>query len=379
VDLFDPTGYKRLMLALNEKANHIKVTFKLQEQYLADTPSDELFVQRIAATLKPISIWEKIIVILRSIFYKKKPFLLTIGMIGIFIVLFWVGSWAISKFNFFIPTVKVTVSQNPVVNSTSTIISIVPSTTLKPNVTSTKTQVPIPGSLPTEVIDIKGAPMALVPAGEFTMGNENGDSDEQPVHQVYLDAYYIDKFEVTNALYKACVNIGGCSELKNTGRYKDLDYKNYPVVFVDWNQAITYCKWRGGGLPTEAQWEKAARGTDGRTYPWGEGISCSRANYRDCISDTNAVGSYVGGVSLYGAYDMAGNVWEWVQDWYSAEYYVVSPNKNPLGPKSGTYHVVRGGAWDFTAEYVTSSDRFWGTPDSASNNFGFRCAKDATP
>jgi formylglycine-generating enzyme required for sulfatase activity len=277
----------------------------------------------------------------------------------------------------------------PIVTETATITltsqSIIPSNTIEPSQTPTENFTLTLTSSPTETTDTKGVSMIYVPEGEFTMGNENGDKDQQPVHQVYLDAFYIDKYEVTNALYKACVDEGACTiprRLNSSTRssyYGDLKYDIYPMINVDWNQARTYCEWRGAKLPTEAQWEKAARGTDGRTYPWGEGISCSQANYRGCISDTNAVGSYVGGVGLYGAYDMAGNVWEWVQDWYSAEYYVVSPNKNPLGPESGTYHVVRGGAWDFTPEYVTVSDRFWGTPDSASNNFGFRCAKDATP
>ena len=253
------------------------------------------------------------------------------------------------------------------------------------SVTLAPTFVPTLAIGSTMISEKDGMNLVYIPAGEFSMGSNNGDLDEKPIHTVYLDAFWIDRTEVTNEQYIKCISSGVCTQPSSISSsmypnyYGNPEFDNYPVIHVDWNQANHYCAWAGRRLPTESEWEKAARGTDGRTYPWGEEISCSQANYRDCIGDTNAVGSYASGVSPYGAYDMAGNVWEWVQDWYSAEYYVVSPNKNPLGPESGTYHVVRGGAWDFTPEYVTVSDRFWGTPDSASNDFGFRCAKDATP
>jgi eukaryotic-like serine/threonine-protein kinase len=172
----------------------------------------------------------------------------------------------------------------------------------------------------TEITDAKGVSMVLVPAGEFIMGSESGDDDEKPVHTVYLDAYYIDKYEVTNAAYKVCVDAGGCTPPMQTNSYSrssyydNSEFDDYPVIYVDWNRATDYCEWRDTSLPTETQWEKAARGTDGRTYPWGEGISCKQANYYSCVGDTRKVGSYESGKSPYGIYDLAGNVWEWVAD-----------------------------------------------------------------
>jgi hypothetical protein len=150
-----------------------------------------------------------------------------------------------------------------------------------------KGSTPTPTSLPTEITDAKGVQMVFVPSGKFTMGSNNGLVDERPVHEVYLDAHYIDKYEVTNALYEVCVDNGGCTPPKNKSSYTrdsyygTSQYDDYPVINVDWSQAATYCEWRGGSLPTEAQWEKAARSTDQRTYPWGEGISCNEANYYD--------------------------------------------------------------------------------------------------
>ncbi len=240
-----------------------------------------------------------------------------------------------------------------------------------------------PTPLPTEITDAKGVPMRFVLAGNFIMGSDNYSyAQEKPVHTVYLDSFYIDKYEVTNALYKACVDTGLCSppkEMKSYTRnsyYGNSQYDDYPVIYVDWNMSNTYCQWRGAQLPTEAQWEKAARGTDGRDYPWGEGIACSKANSLNCsVGDTAIVGSYKNGVSPYGIYDMAGNVWEWVADWYSETYYQNSPQSNPLGPESGQYRALRGGAFGDSDLRVSNRLR-----DDPANNFysiGFRCARSA--
>jgi serine/threonine-protein kinase len=161
-------------------------------------------------------------------------------------------------------------------------------------------------SLQPEITDAQGVEMVLVPAGEFEMGSENGDGDERPVHVVYLNAYYMDKFEVTNAQYRACVEAGDCELPKSPGSFSRADYfdspefEDFPVVYVDWNMAQTFCEWREARLPAEAEWEKAARGTDGRTYPWGEGIDCDHTNYymqsgadfTACVGDTSEAGSY---------------------------------------------------------------------------------------
>jgi serine/threonine protein kinase len=241
------------------------------------------------------------------------------------------------------------------------------------------TSVPLPGEM--AAVDPEGnqIPMRLVPAGEFTMGSEDGGDDERPVHQVYLDAFYMDKYEVTNALYKACVDAGSCAPPRKTQSFTIPVYygipvfEDRPVIYVDWVQAANYCGWRGGGLPTEAQWEKAARGTDGRTYPWGEGIDCSKANYAACNGDTTGVGSYESGVSPYGIYDLAGNVLEWTMDRYSGTYYQDSPASNPVGPDTGNSRVLRGGTWSHLGKDLRASNRYWYTPEYTRDYIGFRC------
>ncbi len=216
--------------------------------------------------------------------------------------------------------------------------------------------------IPSIVPDSSDASMVLIPKGEFTMGSNNGDSDEKPVHTVYLNDFYIDRYEVTNALYKDCVTAGVCDEPQNTGNYDNSQYADHPVVYVDWYMAKTYCEWRGAQLPTEAQWEKAARGIDERTYPWGEGIACNKANYLGCVGDTKPIGSYESNISPYGVYDMAGNVWEWVADWYSEKYDQNSSAENPLGPDSGRYRVLRGGAWNQDEYLLRTSARLGSEP-----------------
>ena len=186
--------------------------------------------------------------------------------------------------------------------------------------------------------------MVLIPAGEFRMGSNSGDPDEKPVHSVYVDAFYMDKYEVTNAQYAAFLNAKGKhTEGGNTwlnigaarveyvaGVYRAKGgYENHPVTYVSWHGAVAYSKWKGKRLPTEAEWEKAARGNlVGLTYPWGNSIDSSKANYNNRIKDTTAVGKYT--ANGYGLYDMAGNVWEWCLDEYNSGFYALSPSQNPL-------------------------------------------------
>ena len=219
--------------------------------------------------------------------------------------------------------------------------------------------------------------MVYVPAGEFIMGSDEGDSDEQPLHTVYLDAFYADKTEVTNAQYRKCVEAGGCDTPVKTTYYDNADYTQHPVVYVSWNDADAYCRWAGKRLPTEAEWEKAARGADGRTYPWGEGIDCDHAQYSECGGGTMPVGSKPKGASPYGALDMVGNVWEWVADWYDSNYYIQSPERNPPGPDSGEGRVLRGGSWHSNQRFTYCAYRVCNVPRHSYFYVGFRCARDS--
>ena len=279
------------------------------------------------------------------------------------------------------PTATV-LSKTPTLDSTPT---KTPTQSITISIVPTQTSAP----LPTAITDDFGIQMALVPAGTFTMGSEI-DEDEKPIHEVYLDAYYMDVYEVTNVAYLLCVKDEVCDLPNDTStKYNKPQYSNHPIVYIDWDKARVYCEWRSAHLPTEAEWEKAARGTDGRTYPWGdENPNCNNVNYGfdSCIGNTRPVGSYEIGKSPYGMYDMAGNVWEWVDDRYDAY-----PGGSIVS--SSAYRgkkVIRGGSWkdDMTAiSYlaITTTNRaaydyyqHYGirmTPDS----IGFRCARDATP
>jgi formylglycine-generating enzyme required for sulfatase activity len=222
--------------------------------------------------------------------------------------------------------------------------------------------------------------MALVPAGEFTMGSATGDADERPVHKVYVNAFFMDMHQLSVAQYARFIEATHHEVPPDWGTMNRPQHQNRPVANVDWEDAVTYCKWAGKRLPTEAEWEKAARGTDGRTYPWGnEHPSRLHATAGKEIWSSHTaltpVGTFEEGKSPYGVYDMAGNVWEWVSDWYDQDYYKTSPQQNPAGPPSGSYKVIRGGSWGSNADGLRSAERETHVPSFRGFGTGFRCAK----
>jgi len=223
--------------------------------------------------------------------------------------------------------------------------------------------------------------MVYVPAGEFQMGSTEGDSDEAPVHTVALDGFWIDRTEVTNAQYGKCVMADKCDPSDYSGDSL-FNGDDQPVVGVSWHDAVAYCEWAGGRLPTEAEWEYAARGPEGLTYPWGNEWDCTRGNFdTDCGSDTYdytaPVGSFPAGASWADALDLSGNVWEWVADWYGS--YPSGRQVNPTGPQSGGYRVLRGGSWNNNENITRGANRDRNTPTDAICNGGFRCGVSAAP
>ena len=238
-------------------------------------------------------------------------------------------------------------------------------------------------SKPLDPTAVAETPMVDIPAGEFAMGSDGGQAleDERPMHRVWIDSFSMDAHEVTTAQY--------ASFLAGTNRpapwqWNTVDlslHHDRPIIGVDWSDGDAYCQWRGKRLPTEAEWEKSARGTDGRLYPWGNQTPTNaRANFalgaRFSYSQVlMPVQSYEQGVSAYGLYQMAGNVWEWVQDWYGANYYEISPDRNPQGPDAGQFKVLRGGSWSDLPKYLLAYGRFKLPPDTRNSYTGFRCAK----
>ena len=235
--------------------------------------------------------------------------------------------------------------------------------------------------LPLEAVSQKdGAEMALVPAGAFLMGDNNTRPDETPQHKVYVGAFYIDKYEVTNERYEKFLEATG---LKQPPWWYDdnLNQPKQPVVGASWEDASAYCRWAGKALPTEAEWEKAARGADGRKYPWGNEPTAEGGKYRanygptaDGFKYTAPVGSFPLNKSPYGCFDMAGNVWEWCADWYDADYYGESPASDPPGPFTGPFRVDRGGGWSVFAVDCRSAHRNRDDPSFRSFRLGFRVA-----
>jgi formylglycine-generating enzyme required for sulfatase activity len=272
---------------------------------------------------------------------------------------------------------------------------------------------PTPGVGSTMVRGKDNALMVYVPAGQFQMGSAENDPDafdnEKPQHTVYLDAFWIDQTEVTNAQFAAFLNEQGnqtqgrttwlqleseyCLIEQVSGEYRPKSgYDDHPVVVVSWYGADAYCAWVGARLPTEAEWEYAARGPDGYIYPWGdtfdgERLSFCDANctydwkntdYDDGYAKTAPVGSFEAGASWCGALDMAGNVWEWVSDWYD-NHYPSAPQTNPTGPATGGSKVLRGGSWSYVSNIVRSASRNGNRPSDGYGNMGFRCVGASTP
>ena len=309
----------------------------------------------------------------------------------------------------------------PTTTVTVTLPPVTPSSTSQPNPTATSTITLTPTLLPAEITDAQGISMHLVPAGEFTMGFSADEANgfcqtildhipwygppcrkenylrEEPVHKEFLNNFFMDVYEVSNQEYKKCVTGRVCVEpsSKSTSRYSNYydneSFSNYPVLNITWDMAKTYCEWRGARLPTEAEWEKAARGIDGRSHPWVDSNSAyklydpnfyvNKANLRldfgfvDPVTvpiDSNAEGQ-----SPFGLYNMAGNVAEWVADWYGETYYKISPYENPPGPAFGEYKVIRGGSVN-TYEIRTTA-RDYGRLSEYDRAMGIRCARDATP
>jgi len=227
-----------------------------------------------------------------------------------------------------------------------------------------------------------GKAMVFVPAGEFVMGSAAGDadaySDERPQRRVYVDGFWIDKHEVTVAQYRRFCQ----AARRKMPSAPSWGWKNnHPVVNVTWDDAAAYARWAGKRLPTEAEWEKAARGTDGRMYPWGNEKPGAGGRWRcdldgrnDGYASTAPVGTYPSGASPYGCLDLAGNVWEWCADWWGKDYYASAPARNPKGPASGEHRVLRGGSWYNSAKYVRCAERAT-PPVGRIGNGGFRCGR----
>lgn len=260
---------------------------------------------------------------------------------------------------------------------------------------------PLVGPLPIKTITTPkdNAIMVYVPAGEFLMGTSDADieyykeifplrdiarfDNERPQRTVFVDAFYIDKLEVTNKQFKQFLTETGYIP-KHYLDYPPYNTPNFPAAVLEWEDAVAYAEWVGKRLPTEAEWEKAARGTDGRIWPWGNEWDDTKLSgndgtgLKDGYKETAPVGQFPQGASPYGALDMAGNLWEWVSDWYDANYYRIAPtNINPKGPETGDGHVLKGGGWAENLDFTRCANRLGGNPGSLLR--GFRCAMDAPP
>jgi formylglycine-generating enzyme required for sulfatase activity len=265
------------------------------------------------------------------------------------------------------PTETPTMAPSDTPTPTATVVTSTPAPTERP------TRVPTLTLPDTWVRPTDEMVMVYVQGGKFEMGSAEGNDDERPVHTVALDAFWIDRTEVTNAQYALCVGDGICDEASFVND-ADLNGDDYPVVGVSWYDADTYCEWVDARLPTEAEWEYAARGPEGHIYPWGdEDPTCDLAQYGECSGRTVPVGSLPDGASWCGALDLAGNVWEWVADWYGD--YPSGVLTNPTGPSSGEWRVLRGGSWYNDPEDVRGAFRVRYLPGTRLGSLGFRCAR----
>lgn len=274
-------------------------------------------------------------------------------------------------------------------------------TAVAPTPTFTPDPTLLPTATPEPLITETGARMLFMPAGIVRVGNDEGENNEKPSQIVNINAYFIDETEVTNGQYALCVGAGVCNapQRTNSSYYDDYYgnplYDDYPVIFVSWYQAQSFCEWRGGRLPSEVEWEKAA-GYDPEQaiklrYPWGDAFDGTKNNFCDVncpngdriadvddnYRDTAPVGSYADGRSPVGAYDMAGNVMEWVGDWYDPRYYQTMNATNPMGPADGEFKSLRGGSWLSTPDELLTTTRGSFDPRVARATLGFRCAMDA--
>lgn len=292
-------------------------------------------------------------------------------------------------------TPTVTPSHTPAPTATA-------SPTPEPTATPTVTPTPAAGTIQTNPID--GAALVFIPEGQFIMGLSDDQVQfllsicsecepdhfyaSQPPHPVHLDAFWIYQTEVTNSMYAGCVEAGSCPPPTDTGSNTRPDYwgnpayDDYPVIFVNWFAAQQYCEWAGARLPTDAEWEKAARGTDARIFPWGDAApDTTLANSGDRDGDTRPVGSYPAGASPYGVLDMTGNVWEWTADWHDINYYRFSPLDNPQGPESSPddRRSGRSGGWYWHGAFGSAAYHDWWEPENDGAETGFRCAVSTLP
>ena len=236
---------------------------------------------------------------------------------------------------------------------------------------------PVPGS--TKISELDGMLSIYIPAGEFLMGSDDEHALplEKPQRTFSMDAYWIDSIPVTNKMYQQCMDAGVCGNPASIyEQFDDPAYADNPVVFITWFQADEYCHWVGGKLPGEAQWDYAARGSDGRLYPWGNTEPNQYLlNYKDIIGFTSPAGSYPDGASPFGVLDMAGNVREWTDDWFSETFFLDAPDANPSGPAEGEYKVLKGGGYSDPREIVRLTTRCFHDPISPGANRGFRCVR----
>lgn len=387
VDLFEENGYERLMLALRLRAGRLYVNLEPREDWRIPFHWEE---EKSGATQE-----EKA--------FSKVPSL-TVGALVLVIILlmFWIFPGIFPSASKRAVPVEVMVDNSTqsalehAINRSMTqtaVMQIVgaPFTqtaameeTLQHPPTPT-IQFPTIIALPTEILDPGNIRMVYVPGDNFTMGNENDSTEGNPAHVIYVKPFYIDKYEVTNVQYRLCVDVGGCEPPKTAGSgtrsayYGNVEFNEYPVVNVNWYMARQYCEWRGARLPTEAEWEKAARFIDGRNYPWGDGSNCSFANFADaggvCVGDTTSVGAYADGQSFYRAFDMSGNVSEWVNSLYWSYPYLSTDGRE--GTTSTGLRVVRGGNWASPSEEITTYYRIGVDPSTYDSNTGFRCVHGA--